>query len=410
MLHMGGCSSGSVYRVVFGLYLSFVCWGAQAQPTDCDDTSSVPNEVLVKFRSVSTGELAAANAVVGGQVVKGFLGDGNLYLVRLPEGSDVDQAVASYNGMSLAVEYAERNFVYCPTDTFPDDPRLGSQWGLIGGAGIRAPLAWDYSIGDPGITVADNDTGIDLNHPDLVGNLGVALSFIGGSPQDTNSHGTHTAGTIAAVSNNGLGVAGVMWIANLMALKICNTTCSLAAAVDAIDYGTQNGALLSNNSWGGGSFSQSLRDAISRADQAGVLFVTAAGNNNSNNDSVPFYPCNYGAGPSGLQNVICVASTNSSFTRSSFSNYGRSTVHLGAPGSSILSTVPGGYGSKSGTSMASPHVAGVAGLIWSFNPYLGHYDVKNIILGTVRPLESLPVISGGVLDAGAALQATPSPF
>src|SRR5262249_37040196 len=241
----------------------------------------------------------------------------------------------------------------------------------------------------------DNDTGVDLNHPDLVGNLLIALSFIGGSPQDTNSHGTHTAGTIAAVGNNGLGVAGVMGTANLMALKICNNTCSLSGAVDAIDYGIQNGAWLSNNSWGGGAFSQALRDAIARADQAGVLFVTAAGNNNSNNDSVPFYPCNYGAGLSGLQNVICVASTTSSFTRSSFSNYGLNTVHLGAPGSSILSTVPGGYGSKSGTSMASPHVAGVAGLIWSFNPYLSHYDVKNIILSTVRPLGSLPVISGG---------------
>ena len=117
---------------------------------------------------------------------------------------------------------------------------------------------------------------------------------------------------------------------------------------------------------------------------------------------------NYGSGPSGLQNVICVASTTSSFTRSSFSNYGRNTVHLGAPGSNILSTVRGGgYGQMSGTSMASPHVAGVAGLIWTFNPFLSHYDVKNIILSTVRPLPSLPVISGGVLDAGAALQATP---
>lgn len=405
MASTGRHSSRSLY--LLGLTFSLACWAEAAESADCDDTSSVPGEVLVKFRAGPKVVMEAANAVVGGQVVKSFLGDPDLYLIHLPENIPVDQAVAFYNASKAAVEYAEKNLIYCPVDTTPNDPLLGSQWGLVGVNGIRAPLAWDYSTGAPGVTIADNDTGIDLNHPDLVANLGYAVSFVGGSPQDTNSHGTHTAGTIGAAGNNGIGVAGVMWSVNLWALKICASGCSLSAAVSAIDYGTQNGAWLSNNSWGGGGFSQFLQDAISRADRAGVLFVTAAGNNGSNNDATPFYPCNYGTGPGGLQNVICVASTTSSFTRSSFSNYGSNSVHLGAPGSSILSTVPGGYGLKSGTSMASPHVAGVAGLIWSLNPLLSHYQVKDIILNTVRPLGSLPVISGGVLDAGAALQSTP---
>ncbi len=378
---------------------------------DCDDTAYAPDEILVQFRDVPKSFIDQTNAKLGGEVVGTFIGDPNLLLVKIPNGVSVYQAVDSYNQNASAVNYAEPNFYYCPVDTFPNDPFLGSQWGLIGSAGIRAPVAWDYSVGSSGITVADNDTGIDLSHPDLVDNLGTAVSFVGGTAQDTNGHGTHTAGTIAAVGNNGIGVSGVMWYANIMALKICpSSSCSLAAAVQAIDYGIQNGAWVSNNSWGGGSFSQALLDAISRADQAGVLFVTAAGNNNSNNDTTPFYPCSYGAGPTGLQNVICVASINSSFTRSSFSNYGSNSVHLGAPGSSVLSTYTGSrYATLSGTSMASPHVTGVVGLIWAANPYLSHYDVKNIILSTVRPLASLQVISGGVLDAGAALQNTPPP-
>ena len=264
-------SSGSLYAVGFGIALSFICRDARAQ-LGCDDTGSVPNEVLVKFRSADGAQKTAANALVGGQVVKEFSGDPNLFLVRVPEGSNLDAVLATYNGNKSVVEFAEKNRIYCPVDTYPNDPLLGYEWGLIGSAGIGAPRAWDYSVGSFGVSVADNDTGADLGHQDLVGNIGAAVSFIGGSAQDTVGHGTHTAGTIAASGNNGVGVSGVMWNANLLILKICNSQgCYLDAAVSAIDYGIQNGAWLSSNSWGGGGYSQALRDAIARADAAGLL-------------------------------------------------------------------------------------------------------------------------------------------
>src|SRR5262249_43650420 len=196
----------------------FVAQSTQAQ-FDCDDTAYAPDEILVQFRDVPKYVIDQTNAYLGGEVVGTFIGDPNLFLVKIPKDVPLYQAVGSYNQNASAVNYAEPNFYYCPVDTFPDDPLLGNEWGLIGSAGIGAPLAWDYSVGATYVTVADNDTGIDLSHPDLVGNLGAAVSFVGGTAQDNNGHGTHTAGTIAASGNNGIGVSGVMWYANILALK-----------------------------------------------------------------------------------------------------------------------------------------------------------------------------------------------
>lgn len=199
-----------------------------------------------------------------------------------------------------------------------------------------------------------------------------------------------------------------MWNATLSAYKICSGSCSLTAAVNAIDYGVQNGVRVSNNSWGGGGRSQALQDAINRAGQAGVLFVAAAGNNGRNIDASPFYPCNFGV--EGSDNVICAAASTSSDGRAGFSNYGVNSVHVAAPGSGVLSTLRGArYGNMSGTSMAAPHVTGLVGLILSKNPNLSPADVKDIIVNSVRsvPAWSSLVIAGGIIDVGASLNNTP---
>ena len=228
-------------------------------------------------------------------------------------------------------------------------------------------------------------------------------------PYDDHGHGTHVAGTIAAQGNNATGVVGVNWDASVMALKFLSASGSgsTAAAVEAINYATAMkrdygiNVKLTNNSWGGGSYSQTLYDAIAANRDAGMLFVAAAGNDSFNNDSLPAYPASYD-----LDNIVSVASTTSSDGMSSFSNYGAISVDLGAPGSSILSTEPGDqYGTKSGTSMASPHVAGVAALAWSVDANATYSEIRNAILNGVDPIPSLNGVTatGGRLNASGTL-------
>jgi len=187
-------------------------------------------------------------------------------------------------------------------------------------------------------------------------------------PMDDNEHGTHVSGTIAAVGNNGIGVIGVCPNAKIMPLKFLDNTGSgfTSDAVRAIDFGIANGARVFNASWGGGPRSQALADAIQRARAAGILFVTAAGNDSLNNDTNPDYPSGY---EKESDNVITVAASTPADGLASFSNFGVSTVDLAAPGVSILSTVPGNrYAYFDGTSMATPHVSAVAALVWSYFP------------------------------------------
>jgi len=203
------------------------------------------------------------------------------------------------------------------------------------------------------------------------------------TPQDGNGHGTHVAGTIGAVGNDGRGIAGVNWQVSILPLKFLSDSGSgsTSAAIAAINYATDLrnrgvNIVATNNSWGGGGYSTALRDAIRRHGEAGILFVAAAGNDAANNDVTPSYPANYD-----LPNVISVAALDRSDRLASFSNYGSTTVHIGAPGVAIYSTTPGNrYASYNGTSMAAPHVAGVAGLLAAANPQATVAEIRSAIL------------------------------
>ncbi|MBV8524837.1 MAG: S8 family serine peptidase [Acetobacteraceae bacterium] len=372
----------------------------------------IPGELLVKYKSgASSTAVTAAARQVGAEVVDSFDFIG-VKLVKIP--ADRNPAdTASALQASEAIEYAECNYRQFALVT-PNDPMYPQQWGF---PKINAPTAWSRITQAPNVIVAMIDTGISLTHPDLQANLWTnpaptfgdvhGANFVPatptGNPDDDNHHGTHTAGTVGAVTNNGTGVAGTTWRVQLMALKFldANGSGSTANAIRAINYGIQHKADIMSNSWGGGGFSQALSDAINAANQAGILFVAAAGNAANNNDANAFYPCNYN-----LPNVICVAATDQNDNLASFSNFGAKTVHLGAPGVDILSTLPGAsYGNLSGTSMATPHVAGAAALLKGAHPTWTAADLKQQILSTVDPLPSLQgkTTTGGRLDLGRAL-------
>jgi subtilisin family serine protease len=323
-----------------------------------------------------------------------------------------------------------------PQATTPNDPAYPQLWGLnntgqSGGtpdADIDAPEAWDIQTGNPNTVIGVLDTGVDYNHPDLVGNIwtnpgeiagdgidndsngyiddvrGWDFAYNDNDPSDVYGHGTHVSGTIAGKGNNSVGVTGVAWNAKIMPLKIFSDSGSVRTSdqILALNYATAKGVKLTNNSWGGGHYSQGLYDAINTAGQQGALFIAAAGNNYGNNNDInPVYPASYD-----LSNIISVASTTRTDGLSSFSNYGPTSVDLGAPGSDIYSTTPGGnYGLDSGTSMASPHVTGGAALVWSQNPTWTAQQVKNRLLQTTDAIPALSgkTVSGGRLNINNAL-------
>ncbi len=319
----------------------------------------------------------------------------------------------------------------------PNDPSYGRLWGLenvgqTGGradADIDAAAAWNLSTGSRSVVVAVIDTGVDTNHPDLRANTwrnpgeiagngldddrnGFADDVYGydfanndANPMDDNSHGTHVAGTIGASGNNGAGVAGVNWATSIMALKFLRGDGSgyTSDAVRAVNYATMMrtrygvNVRVTNNSWGGAGYSTALGDAITASGNAGILFVAAAGNDSQNNDAAANYPSNYTAA-----NLIAVAASDANDNLASFSNYGAATVDLAAPGVSIYSTIPGSrYDSYSGTSMATPHVSGVAALAWALAPNATVAEVRSAILEGADRLALLQgkMVTGGRLNA-----------
>ncbi len=366
-------------------------------------------------------------------------------VVDLPSDLPVQEAVRRYEA-SPAVEYAEPDFLLQPTKV-PNDPYFkdylyglnnNGQTGGTPDADIDAPEAWDGTTGAASTVVAVIDQGADISHPDLKDNVWVNADEVPGNGVDDDNngyvddvngydffnddatvydpdpisgkgdeHGTHVSGTIAASGNNSTGITGGNWQARIMVLKFLGPNVGYTSdAVEALNYAVANGAKISNNSWGGGGKSQALQDAIANADGKGHLFVAAAGNRGSDavgddNDATTFYPASYGN-----PNIISVAATDDEDRLASFSNYGDNSVDLGAPGVSILSTLPGGsYGWYSGTSMAAPHVSGVVALLKSQNPGLDDGQMKSRILQAVDGKSSLSArtVSGGRLNAAQAL-------
>ncbi len=403
------------------------------------------DHILVRFRPEAFASTETSGLLPGTQLGEAVGLVQNLYEVILDAGMSVADALAGYRANPFVL-YAEPDYEISLEAT-PDDPRYldGSLWGLnntgqSGGtfdADIDAPEAWDITTGSRSIVVAVIDTGVDYNHPDLAANIWTnpgeiagdgldndANGFIDdihgydfvnndGDPLDDNNHGTHVSGTIGAVGNNAVGVVGVNWQVSIMGLKFLNASGSgsTSGAIAAVNYATMMrnrgvNVRITNNSWGGGGSSQSLKDAIDASGNAGLLFVAAAGNANSNIDAIPSYPASYTS-----SNIVAVASTTRNDLYSSFSNYGATTVDLAAPGSSILSTTRNNtYSTFSGTSMATPHVAGAAALLWASDPNLSVAEVKARLMGgadfigNIGSNSSKPTVTNGRLNAANSLR------
>ncbi len=402
-------------------------------------------EVLVKFRSGASGMLRARKTEDAALTQP--VGGSGAYLLR--SRSKTAAGLVSSLRANTDVVYAEPNYIL-QVQVIPNDPQFGEQWplwnigqtvlGLTGtqGADIGSSFAWEWTTGSRDHVVAVLDTGVDQTHPDLINNLWAApVGFtvqLGGrtfacpagtrgfnvikrtcDPSDDNRHGTQMAGVIGADGNNALGIAGVNWIASVMAVKFLDAKGSgtTSNAIDALEFAVQAKSKGLANvrvitaSWGDHVNSRALMDAVERAYKYDILVVAAAGNQGSNNDLSSFYPASYP-----LPNVISVAATGNQDTLYSQSNYGPNSVHLGAPGAFLLSTaLNGGYDYGTGSSLAAAHVAGAAVLVLSYCRDLGTADLRDMLLVNVQPLASLAglVITRGRLSTEHAIGACDRP-
>ncbi|HET9271149.1 MAG TPA: S8 family serine peptidase [Vicinamibacterales bacterium] len=398
-----------------------------------------------------TTRVNGAEAVEGEVLVKYRDGRHGLHLIRST--SLRTSELLSRLAQDRAVEFAEPNYMVRLLSA-PNDPSFSSLWGLfnsgfnsVGGGGVAgsdidAPAAWDITTGSRKNVIGVMDTGIDYTHLDLAANVwsapasfqvtigGVTISCAAGThgfnavarncdPMDDHAHGTHVAGTIGARGNNTLGVSGVNWTASMMAIKVLGASGSgtVADVVAGLEFAVQAKAVFAatsaanvrvlSNSWASSAPSTALRAAIDAAGNADMLVVTAAGNNGTNNDTVPVYPASYA-----LPNLVAVASSTSSDQRSPFSNVGATSVQLAAPGSAILSTAPGNaYAVSQGTSMATAHVSGAALLTLSMCSVTTP-ELRSLLLGSVDPVPAFSGITatGGRLNVRRMVQNCPRPL
>ena len=423
--------------------------------------------ILVQWTSGSTeAQRVEALAHVGGlrkelihTIPMQARGEGVLEVIEVAADVNREAVLAAYRQQS-GVRYAEVDLFLQP-QAVSNDPGYvnGSLWGMYGGDaptavgptgttnayGTNAEAAWNQGFtGSSSVFVGIVDEGFDITHPDLAANTWLnPYDPLDGIDNDGNGyiddlrgwdfyhndnsvydgaaddHGTHVAGTIGAVGGNGIGVVGMNWNVSMIATKFLGETGGYTSgAIKALDYLTDMklrhglNIVASNNSWASG-YSEGLHEAIIRAAKQDILFVTAAGNSTSDNDATPYYPGNYNTTigtsavlPTSYDAVVTVASITSTGALSSFSSYGGTTVDLGAPGSSILSTLPGGsYGSYSGTSMATPHVTGAIALYAASHPGSTAEQIRAALLATTTPTPSLAgtTLSGGRLNVEAFL-------
>lgn len=409
-------------------------------PTKAVPVEYKEGELLVKFkRGVRPKTVSIAHTGVGSKVLRRFARSG-IDRVELKAGLTIKEAISLYR-KDPNVEYAEPNYKLHICDLFPSDPGFSNLWGLHNtgqsegtpDADIDAPETWTLSTGAGDVIVGVIDTGVDYNHEDLNQNMwrnpdelygtpgtdddgngyiddlyGIDACNDDSNPMDDYGHGTHCAGTIGAVGNNGIGVVGVNWNVKIMALKFISADGYgwTDDAIECLEYAIMmkqrgHNIRVTSNSWGGGEFSQALYNAVQAAQDANILFVAAAGNETSDNDVYPAYPASYD-----LPNVLAVAATDRNDQLAYFSNWGATSVDVAAPGVDILSTVPGnGYQYYSGTSMATPHVSGLAALLLSLDDSCGTAKVKETIINNVDPLPNLNgiVLSGGRINAQKVL-------
>lgn len=397
----------------------------------------VPNEILVKFKPGAAdneiADLVRRGAVTSAKhiLTPAMHASGDIGITRLNTAVHVPQALEALRNHP-AIELAQPNWLYTH-QAVPNDPYYvnGSLWGLDGSTyGSQAAAAWAAgNTGSENVYVGIIDEGVQYNHPDLAANMWVNPGEIAGNGKDddnngyvddiygwnavndngviydpsSDDHGTHVAGTIGAVGNNGLGVVGMNWNVRLIVGKFLGSSGGTTAdAIQAIDYMTNLkknkdvNIVALNNSWGGGGYDSLLLAAIQRAASENILFVAAAGNSRVNTDRRPYYPACYS-----VASIISVAAIDRVGALASFSNYGAKTVDLGAPGVAILSTLPGDtYGAYDGTSMATPHVTGAAALYAAANQLAPMADIKEAILDSVVPTTSLAgkTVTGGRLN------------
>jgi thermitase len=404
---------------VYGALLALVA--SLSLSAEAKQFPAVPGEYIVKLKP-ATQPMSMNNLerALGTKVVSRVNQVSGLIKIQrsVVETQESVITTLSHNPM---VEYVEPNYIYRVVggmSSLPNDTDLGKLWGLINtgqvvtgdsgtitgkaGIDINAKEAWKIETGSRDIVVAVIDTGVKWDHPDLMNNIvrnnaeangqanvdddangcvddvyGCDFPGNDGNPMDVYGHGTHVAGTIAAQGNNSSG----------------------------IDYATAMKVNMMNNSWGGGGFSQALLESIQRAQAAGILFLAAAGNSSNDNDASPEYPANYQ-----VDNVVSVAAIDPAGMVADFSNYGKNTVHIAAPGVNVLSYTMQGAQSWSGTSMACPHVAGVAALLLSQDKTQNYMTIKNRLLASARPISSLRNrVQTGLVNAYYALTNTVAP-
>ncbi|MEW6127787.1 MAG: S8 family peptidase [Acidobacteriota bacterium] len=419
------------------------------------DSGYVANQILIKFKDVfaqSVNDSVIPEQIFNNQRLRTESLDVErqprlgIVKVEFDDSLSIDEAIRQAES-DPRVEYAEPNFILKPSETVPNDLRFNEMWGLfnqtVSGADISATRAWDLTTGSNNVVVGITDTGVDIQHPDLAGNIWTNVAEIPGNNLDDDNngfvddvngwnffdnnnrvfdsvtfdaHGTAVAGVIGAVGNNGAGITGVSWNVKLMPLKfISNGSGDTAGAVKAINYaiaqknkGVNVRAI--NASWGptgascNDSFSKSLKKAINKAGNAGIVFVSSAGNgdcganrNGDDLDAAPEYPASWGGS---LPNALSVAAVDITDTFPTFSNFGHESVSVAAPGVAVLTTVPRGfaglpealaYSAQSGTSFSAPHVTGIVALLATREPSLTPEQIKQRIITTAEP--TLPLAS-----------------